>query len=61
MSAAERLLKSFQGAWWPADRVEIERSRQALQAEIGKRYEQFTRKGADMTMEEAIAFAIQDG
>jgi hypothetical protein len=34
LGAAESLLQSTGGAWWPADRVEVENNRQRLQSAL---------------------------
>ena len=37
LSAAETVLKVTGGAWWPADRVEVERNREMMQSALGCR------------------------
>jgi tetratricopeptide (TPR) repeat protein len=61
LSAAESQLKAFGGAWWPADRVEIERARNRMQSAVGDRYEAFWEQGKSMNVEEAIAYATGGG
>lgn len=61
LSAAERQLKAFGGAWWPADRVEIERAYERLRSALGDRFESLWTEGQAMDVEEAIAYATADG
>ena len=61
LSAAESVLRATGGAWWPADRVEVERNRKIMQTALGE--DEFTAawtKGRSMTLEQAIAFASDD-
>jgi hypothetical protein len=58
LGAAETLLQVTGGAWWPADRVEVERNRDLVrsaldEAELKTAYE----KGQAMTLEQALTFA----
>jgi predicted ATPase len=58
LSAAESLLQSTGGAWWPADRVEVERNREMIKSALTD--DEFTKAwktGAAMTIDEAIRFA----
>jgi tetratricopeptide (TPR) repeat protein len=57
LSSAESQLKAFDGAWWPADRVEIERARDRMKAAIGEEFDQLWAKGEAMSAEEAIVYA----
>ncbi|MEJ2707205.1 MAG: tetratricopeptide repeat protein [Anaerolineales bacterium] len=61
LSAAESQLKAFGGAWWPADRVEIERARARMQSALGDAFEALWVQGQSMRVEEAIAYAMQGG
>jgi predicted ATPase len=61
LGAAERLLHSTGGAWWPADRVEVERNLELLQSsldEIG--FISAWNKGRDMTIDQAIEFSSNE-
>lgn len=61
LSAAETLLKETGGAWWPADRLEVERNREMLQSALSKdEFEKATKAGAAMTIDQAIAFASNE-
>jgi tetratricopeptide (TPR) repeat protein len=60
LSAAETLLQVTGGAWWPADRLEVERNREIIcsaldEAELTAARE----KGQAMTLEQALAFASE--
>jgi non-specific serine/threonine protein kinase len=61
LSAAERQLKAFGGAWWPADRVEIERARERMRGALGEEFETLWAQGQAMGVEEAIAYASRAG
>ena len=61
LSAAESILKITGGAWWPADRVEVERNREMLRAAIPTdEFEIATKTGEAMNMDQAIAFASNE-
>jgi predicted ATPase len=61
LSAAESLLKVTGGAWWPADRVEVERNREMLRSALGTdEFEKATKKGEAMNIDQAIAFATNE-
>jgi predicted ATPase len=57
LGAAENLLSAIGGAWWPADRVEIERARKRMQAALKEEFAAFWEQGQAMGFEEAIAYA----
>lgn len=58
LGAAQALLTSFGAAWWPADRVEVERVRSNLGAALGEeRFEEFRAQGQAMDMAQAIEYA----
>jgi tetratricopeptide (TPR) repeat protein len=58
LGAADTLLKVTGGAWWPADRVEVERTEAILREALGEEELAAAReKGEAMTLEEALAFA----
>jgi tetratricopeptide (TPR) repeat protein len=60
LSAAESILKITGGAWWPADRVEVERNREMLRAALpADEFEKATKTGEAMNMDQAIAFASE--
>lgn len=60
LTAAETLLKSAGGAWWPADRVEVERSQEMIRSALGEaQWTAAQKKGAAMTLEQALAFASE--
>ena len=61
LSAAESVLKITGGAWWPADRVEVERNGEMLRSTLSA--DEFTKawqKGGAMNMDQAIAFASDE-
>ncbi len=61
LSAAETVLKVTGGAWWPADRVEIERNREMLRSSLpADEFEKATKTGGAMTMDQAVAFASDE-
>jgi tetratricopeptide (TPR) repeat protein len=61
ISAAESLLKVTGGAWWPADRVEVERNlamlRSTLPADV---FAKAQKAGKAMNIDQAIAFATNE-
>jgi tetratricopeptide (TPR) repeat protein len=59
LSAAESQLKAFGGAWWPADRVEIERARERMQSALGDQFQTLWVQGQSMPVEKAITYATQ--
>ncbi len=61
LSAAESLLKATGGAWWPADRVEVERNREMMQSALGAdEFSKAQKTGAAMNIDQAIAFASHE-
>ncbi|MBC7879347.1 MAG: tetratricopeptide repeat protein [Anaerolineales bacterium] len=61
LSAAESVLKITGGAWWPADRVEVERNREMMQSALGvDEFAKAQKTGAAMNMDQAIAFASNE-
>ena len=61
LSAAESVLKITGGAWWPADRVEVERNREMLRSAIpADEFEIATKTCEAMNMDQAIAFASNE-
>jgi predicted ATPase len=60
LSAAESLLKTAGGAWWPADRVEVERNQEMIRSALGDaEWDEAQKKGRAMTLEQALAFASE--
>jgi predicted ATPase/class 3 adenylate cyclase len=58
LSAAETLLHATGGAWWPADRVEVERNRAIIKSTLKEdEFSMAWKTGAVMTIDQAIAFA----
>ena len=57
LSAAEKQLHAFGGAWWPADRVEIERARQRMETALSEEFDELWALGQTMVVEEAIDYA----
>ncbi|MGB7876459.1 MAG: tetratricopeptide repeat protein [Anaerolineales bacterium] len=56
LAAAESQLKAIGGAWWPADRVEIEHARESMRATLGDEFEKLWEQGQAMDVEEALAY-----
>lgn len=60
LNAAESLLKGTGGAWWPADRVEVERNREMIRSALGPaEFAKAQQIGAAMNIDQAIAFASE--
>jgi predicted ATPase len=59
LGAAESQLKAFGGAWWPADRVEIDRAKDSIQSALGEKFDELWVKGQSMSVEEAIAYSVR--
>jgi predicted ATPase len=60
LNAAESLLKGTGGAWWPADRLEVERNREMMQSALSAaEYAKAQQIGAAMDLDQAIAFASE--
>ena len=58
LSAAEACLHATGGAWWPADRVEVEANRQLLHEELDEpTFAAAWDKGRGMNLEQALRFA----
>jgi len=61
LSAAESMLKVTGGAWWPADRVEVERNREMMQSALGAdEFAKAWKIGKVMDIDQAIAFASHE-
>jgi len=60
LSAAETVLKVAGGAWWPADRVEVEANQEVIRISLGEsKLEAAQEKGRAMTLDQALAFASE--
>jgi len=60
LSAAESVLKVTGGAWWPADRVEVEANQGFIRSALSQEeYAAAQTKGAVMSLEQALAFASE--
>ena len=60
LSAAESVLKVTGGAWWPADRVEVEANQKFIRSALGAaELSAAQKKGRAMTLEQALAFASE--
>jgi len=60
LSAAEGVLKVAGGAWWPADRVEVELTQEAIRASLSdSELTSAHKKGKGMSLEQALSFASQ--
>ena len=61
LSAAESVLKITGGAWWPADRVEVDRNREMIRAALEPNvFNTAWEKGKAMSLEQALAFATEN-
>ena len=61
LAAAESLLLSTGGAWWPADRVEVERNRDFIHSALSQEvFKSAWKLGEAMTIEQAIDFSGND-
>ena len=60
LSAAETVLKVTGGAWWPADRVEVEAKQEFIRSALSEAEFMATqKKGQAMSLEQALAFASE--
>ena len=60
LSAAEVVLKVTGGAWWPADRVEVEANQEIIRISLSEpELAAAQEKGKAMTLEQALAFASE--
>lgn len=60
LSAAESLIQSTGGVWWPADRVEVDANQEIIRSALSE--SELTgaqKKGKAMTLEEALTFASE--
>ena len=61
LSAAESVLKITGGAWWPSDRVEVERNREMMKSALdADEFAKAQKTGGAMNMDQAIAFASNE-
>jgi len=61
LGAAERLLLSTGGAWWPADRVEVEQNLDFIQAALDEEsFTEFWSTGSEMTLDQAVNFLDEE-
>jgi tetratricopeptide (TPR) repeat protein len=61
LSAAESLIQSTGGAWWPADRVEVEANQEIIRSALSEsELTAAQKKGKAMTLEEALTFALEE-
>jgi len=62
LGAAEAMLESIEGAWWPADRGEINHTREMLQSSLGEAaYRAEWTAGRTMTLDQVLANAQHAG
>jgi tetratricopeptide (TPR) repeat protein len=60
LSAAEAVLKSTGGAWWPADRLEVEANLEIIRSALNKDAQEAAQaRGRAMTLEQALAFVSE--
>ena len=60
LSAAESVLKAMGGAWWPADRVEVDANQEIIRSALSEtELATAQQKGRAMTLEQALAFASE--
>jgi predicted ATPase len=60
LSAAESVLKATGGAWWPADRVEVEANQEIIRSALTEtELDAAQKKGRAMTLEQALVFASE--
>lgn len=61
LCAAESILKITGGAWWPADRIEVERNREMMISALGAdEFAKAQKTGTAMNIDQAIAFASNE-
>lgn len=58
LNAVESVLKSTGSAWWPADRIEVERNQKIIDSSLNDvELTKAQKKGSVMTLEQALVFA----
>lgn len=61
LSSAETILKGTGGAWWPADRVEVERNQAIIRSALSDvEFAAAQVKGQAMTLEQALTFVSEN-
>ncbi|NMB90938.1 MAG: tetratricopeptide repeat protein, partial [Chloroflexi bacterium] len=61
LNAAEAVLQSTGGAWWPADRLEVERNQAYIRSALDEAaWAEAQARGRAMTLEQALAFAAPE-
>jgi tetratricopeptide (TPR) repeat protein len=61
LNAAEALIQSTGGAWWPADRIEVEANQEIIRSALSEsELTAAQKKGKAMTLEEALKFAWRE-
>jgi hypothetical protein len=61
LGAAESVLKVAGGAWWPADRVEVEANQEIIRISLSEiELTAAQNKGKAMNLEQALAFASEE-
>jgi predicted ATPase len=61
LSAAESLLLSTGGAWWPADRIEVDQNRELIRSALSEdEFAAAQNRGRLMTIDQAIDFGSND-
>ena len=59
LSASEALLHSFGAAWWPADRIEVERNLDLTRSSVEPdTFEKLWNRGKNFNLEQAVGYAI---
>ena len=60
LSAVEALLKSTGGAWWPADRAEVERNQAIIRSTLSDaEFAAAQAKGQAMTLNQALTLSVE--
>jgi predicted ATPase len=60
LSAAESMLQTTGGEWWPADRLEVEANQEIIRSALSEpELTAVQKKGKAMTLEQALAFASE--
>jgi predicted ATPase len=60
LGAAESVLKITGGAWWPADRVEVEANQAVISSALSEADQDAAKsRGSEMTLEQALSFASE--
>ena len=57
LSAGETQLRAFGGEWWPADRVEIDRTTDELKTALLDAFDPLWQTGESMDIDKAVAYA----